>query len=82
MELTSSKLRMEYIKIVYFHPAYLNYMQSTSYKMLGWMNHKLPSRLKVEKSKLVAQSCLTLYDPMDRVACLSPLSMEFSKQEY
>ena len=26
-------------------PAYLTYMQSTSCKMLGWMNHKLESRL-------------------------------------
>ena len=27
----------EYIKAVYCHPAYLTYMQSTSYEMLGWM---------------------------------------------
>ena len=26
-----------------FHPAYLTYMQSTSYKMPGWMKHKLES---------------------------------------
>ena len=35
----------EYIKAVYCHPAYLTYMQNTSYKMLGWMKHKLKSRL-------------------------------------
>ena len=42
---TSSKLGKEYVKAVYGHPAYLNYTQSTSCKMLGWMNHKLESSL-------------------------------------
>ena len=32
---TGSKLGKEYIKAVYCHSAYLTYMQSTSYKMLG-----------------------------------------------
>ena len=30
----------EYVKVVYCHPAYLTYMQSTSHKMPGWMKHK------------------------------------------
>ena len=30
---------------------------------------------------LVAQSCLSLCDPMDYIACQAPLSMEFSRQE-
>ena len=34
----------EYAKAVYFHPAYLTYMQSTSWEMLYWMKHKLKSR--------------------------------------
>ena len=38
---TDSKLRKEYIKIVYCHPAYLTYMQSTLYKMLSWMDQSL-----------------------------------------
>ena len=42
---TGSKSGKEYIKAVYCHPAYLTYMQSTSCEMLGWMNHKLESRL-------------------------------------
>ena len=42
---TGSKLRKEYVKVVYFHPAYLTYMQSTSWEMPGWMKHKLESRL-------------------------------------
>ena len=45
-----SKLGKEYVKTVYCHPAYLTYMQSTSYEMLGWMKHKLESRLPGEIS--------------------------------
>ena len=48
---TGSKLRNEYIKAVYCHPVYLTYMQSTSCEMLGWMKHKLESRLLGEISK-------------------------------
>ena len=36
---TGSKLGNEYIKAVYCHPAYLTYMQSTSWEMLDWMKH-------------------------------------------
>ena len=45
-----SKSGKEYIKAVYCHPAYLTYMQSTSWEMLGWMKHKLESRLPGETS--------------------------------
>ena len=45
-----SKLGKVYIKAVYCHPAYLTYMQSTSLEMLGWMKHKLESRLPGEIS--------------------------------
>ena len=41
-----SKLRKEYVKAVYCHPAYLIYIQSTSCEMLGWMKHRLESRLQ------------------------------------
>ena len=47
---TGSKLGKDYVKAVYCHPAYLTYMQSTSRKMLGWMKHKLESRLPGEIS--------------------------------
>ena len=47
---TGSKLRKEYIKAVYCHPAYLTFMQSISCKMPGWMKHKLESRLPGEIS--------------------------------
>ena len=32
---TGSKLEKEYVKVVYCHPAYLTYMQSTSWETLG-----------------------------------------------
>ena len=38
------------IKAVYCHPAYLTYMQSTSWETLGWKKHKLESRLPGEIS--------------------------------
>ena len=47
---TGSKLGKEYVKAVYCHPAYLTYMQSKSCEMLGWMKHKLESRLPGEIS--------------------------------
>ena len=47
---TGSKLGKEYVKAVYCHPAYLTCMQSTSWEMLGWMKHKLESRLPGEIS--------------------------------
>ena len=47
---TGSRLGKEYVKAVYFHPAYLTYMQSISWEMPGWMKHKLESRLQGEMS--------------------------------
>ena len=48
-----SQIEKEYIKAVYLcicHPAYLTYMQSTSWETLGWKKHKLESRLLREIS--------------------------------
>ena len=47
---TGSQFGKEYIKAVYCHLAYLTYMKSTSCEMLGWMKHKLRSRLLGEIS--------------------------------
>ena len=33
---TGSKYGKEYIKAVYYHPAYLTYMRSTSWEILDW----------------------------------------------
>ena len=47
---TGSKEGKEYVKAVYCHPAYLTYMQITSWETLGWMKYKLESRLPGEIS--------------------------------
>ena len=47
---TGSKSGKEYIKAVYCHPAYLIYVKSKSWEMLGWKKHKLESRLLGEIS--------------------------------
>ena len=47
---TDSKLGKEYVKAVYCDAAYLTYMQSTLCEMLGWMKHRLESRLLGEIS--------------------------------
>ena len=47
---TGSKSGKEYVKAVYCYRTYLTYMQSTSREMLGWMKHKLESRLLGEIS--------------------------------
>ena len=44
---TGSKLGKEYAKAVYCYPAYLTYMQCTSWEMLDWMKHKLESRRNI-----------------------------------
>ena len=44
-QLTGSKLGKDFY---YCLPAYLIYMQSTSWEMPGWMNHRLESRLSEE----------------------------------
>ena len=47
---TGSKSGKEYVKAVYCHPVYLTYMQNISCEMLGWMKHKMESRLLEEIS--------------------------------
>ena len=55
---TGSKLGKKYDKVVYCHSSYLTYMQSTSCEMLGWMNHKLESRLLREISTYAGNTTL------------------------
>ena len=49
-QLNGSNLGKEYNKAAYYLPAYLPNMQSTSWEMPGWMNHKLESRMQGEVS--------------------------------
>ena len=48
---TGSKLGKEYVKAVYcHHSVYLTYMQSTLFKMPGWMKHKLELNLNARRN--------------------------------
>ena len=47
---TGSELGKECVKAIYYHPAYLTDMQSTSCEMPGWIKQKLKSRLQGEIS--------------------------------
>ena len=49
-EQTTSQEEKEHVKAVYCHPAYLTYIQSTSWETLGWRKRKLESRLLEEIS--------------------------------
>ena len=55
---TGSKLGKEY-KVVYCQPVYLDYIQSASCEMMGWMNHKLESRLPGEISAALYMQMIT-----------------------
>ena len=59
-QLTGSKLEKECDKPVYFHPAYLTYMQSIPCKTLDWMKLKLESRLLGEISTASDIQMITL----------------------
>ena len=50
MENKSGKEYIQIIKVLYYHPDYLTYMTNISCEMLGWMKHKLESRLLGEVS--------------------------------
>ena len=60
-QLTGSKLGKKYDKSVYCHPPYLNYMQSTSCEMPGWMKHKLelrfPGEIIISGSQMTPPLC-------------------------
>ena len=47
---TGSKSGKEYIKAVYYHPAYLTSVRGISCEMPGWMKFKLESRFLGEIS--------------------------------
>ena len=52
----------EYVKAVYSQPAYLPSIQSTSCEMLGWMTHKLQSRLQRHINNLRYEDDTTLME--------------------
>ena len=57
---TGSKLGKEYVKAIYYDPAYLTHVQSIPCEMPGWMNHKLESRFLGEISTTSAMQMIPL----------------------
>ena len=55
---TGSKSGKEYVKAVYCHPAYLTYIQSTSWEMLGLKKQKLESRFLGDNLRYVDDTTL------------------------
>ena len=53
---TGSALGKEYDKAAYCHPVHSTYIQSTSCEILGWMKHKLESRLLGEISVKILEA--------------------------
>ena len=87
---TGSKSGKEYVKPVYCHPAYLTYMQSIIYRMLGWMKHKLESKISgrninnlryADDTILIAESKeeLTPLDESESRECKSWLKTQHSE---
>ena len=60
-KLTGSELGKEDDKAGYYHCAYLSSMQSKSYEMPGWVNHKLESKLLGEMSATSYMQMMPLY---------------------
>ena len=55
---TGSKSGKEYVKVVYYHLAYLTCMQCISCEMPGWMKHTLESKFPGEIS-ITSDICMT-----------------------
>ena len=54
---TGSKLDKEYVYAVYCHPAYLTYMQSTSWETLDWKRSVFIPILKEGNAKECSNYC-------------------------
>ena len=67
---TGSKKEKEYVKAVYCHPAYLTYMQSTSWETLDWKKHKLESRLPGEISIRYADDTTLMAESEEKLKSL------------
>src|SRR5574341_786325 len=74
---TGSKSGKEYVKVVYCHPAYLTYMQSTLCEMPSWMKHKLESRLPGEIS---VTSDMQMIPPFKKIKELKSLLMKVKEE--
>ena len=72
---TGSKLGKKYDKDTYCNSAYLTYIQSISFEMLGWMNHKLKLRLLWE-IPTISDMQLILLTTGSKEELKKPLSVE------
>ena len=76
---THLKFGKEYVKAAYCHLTYLTYMQSILWKTLGWMNHKLQSRLQAEISTTSHDTAL-MEESEEELKCLSMKVKEESEK--
>ena len=67
---TAAELGKEYVQVVYCHHDCLTYMQSTSCEMLGWMKHKLESRLLGEMSINSETNTILMVESEEELKCL------------
>ena len=67
----------KYVKAAYCHPAYLTYMQSVSCEMLGWMKHKLESRLP---GQISITSDMQMIPPLESEEELKSLLMKVKEE--
>ena len=72
---TGSKLGKEYVKVVYCHPDYLTYKQSTSWEMLGWKKHKLELRVPGEISRYADDTTLMVESEEELKSLLMKVKM-------
>ena len=76
-----SKLGREYIKVVYCHPAYLTYMQSTTWEILGWMEHTLEwiARRNINKLRYTYETTLIAENKEELKSLLMKVKKESDK---
>ena len=75
------KLEKQHIKAVYCLPAYLTSMQSTSYKMQGWMKNKLESRFLGEISTSDMQMTTLMAESKEELKSLLMRMKEESEKD-
>ena len=74
-----STSQKEDVKAVYCHPAYLVYVQSISYEMLGWMNHKLIAGRKINNLRYADDTTLIAESEEERKSLLMKVKEESEK---
>ena len=74
-----SKSGKEYVKAVYCHPAYLTYMQSTSFEMPDWMKHKLELKLRNSNNFICADYTTLMAESKELKSLLMKVKEETEK---